>query len=150
MYDVFVAELRCPRCGRTIPITADIGMQTYIRADANGSMLAVGFMFDARDLTTKNILDSDYALIAEPPPGGPIRLLDRWICFECSTEHWAMVTIADGKIARIEPVVLTRKTLEAANFISATNADLEAQRFADATVADPDASSVEILRRYLP
>jgi len=150
MYDDFVAELRCPDCGRTSPVTANIAMQTRIRDDADGSMLGVGFVFEPHELTTKNILDSDHALIGEPPPGAPIRLLDVWICHECSTDEWAMVTITDGKIARIEPVVLTRKTLEAANFISATHAEIAAERFADASSADPDASSVEILRRHLP
>ncbi len=150
MFDVFVAELRCPSCGRTIPVTANTAMQTHIRDNADGSELGVGFVFDPSDLTTKNILESDYALIAEPPDGGPIRLLNDWICFEGSTEEWAMITIADGKIARIEAVVLTRKTLEAANFISATQAELEAERFADASGADAGASSVEVLRRHLP
>ena len=150
MFDVFAAEMRCANCGRTIPVTADIGMQTHIREDADGSTLGVGFVFDPRDLTTKSILGSGYALIAEPPPDGPIRLLNPWICFECSTEHWGMVTITDGKIASIEPIVLTRKTLEAANFISEVNAELEAESLADASGADAGASSVEILRRHLP
>ncbi len=152
MYDVFVAELRCPSCGGVIPVTANTAMQTHIRDDADGSMLGVGFVFDPRDLTTKSILDSDYALIAEPPPGGPIRLLDVWICPACSTEQWAMVTISDGRIERIEPVVLNRASLEAANFISDTNAGLAAQRVAGAGATDAagGASSVDILRRHLP
>ena len=152
MYDVFVAELRCPNCGQVIPITANTAMQTHIRDDADGSMLGIGFVFDPRDLTTQSILDSDYALITEPRPGGPIRLLDVWICPECSTEQWAMVTIADGRIERIEPVVLTRAVLEAANFISDTNAELEAQRFAEAGGAEAagGAISVDVLRRHLP
>jgi uncharacterized protein YbaR (Trm112 family) len=152
MFDVFVAELRCPSCGRVMPITANTAMQTRIRHDAYGWMLGVGFVFDPRDLTTKSILDADYALIAEPPPGGPIRLLDIWICPECSTEEWAMVTIAGGRIALIESVVLTRATLDAANFISDTNAGLAAQGFADADFRGPPAgaSSVDVLRRRLP
>src|SRR4051812_30591532 len=118
MFDVFVAEMRCPSCGRVIPITSNTAMQTHIRDDADGSALRVGFVFDPLDLTTTSILASEYALNAEPPPGGPIRLLDVWICPECSTEEWAMVTIADGQITSIEAVVLNRSTLEAANFIS--------------------------------
>ena len=148
MFDVFVAELRCPNCGQVNPITANTGMQTYIRDDADGSALSVGFVFDPRDLTMRSILGSDYALIAEPPLGGPIRLLDVWSCPQCSTEQWAMVTIADGRIERIEAVELTRATLEAANFISDTNAWLAAQRFVEMDPADRTAG-VDVLRRHL-
>ena len=70
-------------------------------------------------------------------------------CPECSTEQWAMVTIADGRIARIEAVELTRATLEAANFISDTNAWFVAQRFAEMDPADR-AGGVDVLRRHLP
>jgi hypothetical protein len=149
MFDVFVAELRCPNCSRVIPITANTAMQTHLREDAYGLELGVGFVFDPRDLTTRSILGSGYALIAEPPPGGPIRLLDVWECPECSTEPWAMVTIADGRIERIEAVELTRATLEAANFISDINAWLAAQRFAEMDPADR-AGGVDVLRRHLP
>jgi len=151
MYDVFVAELRCPSCSRVASITANTAMQTHIRDDADGSELKVGFVFDPRDLTTKSIIDSDYALIAEPPPGGPIRLLDVWRCPACSTEQWAMVTIADGRITSIEPVVLSRSTLAAANFVSDTNAALAAQRFEDVNFPyTAGATSVDVLRRHLP
>ena len=149
MYDEFVAELRCPNCGQVNPITANTAMQTHIRGDADGSGLGLGFVFDPYDLTTRSLLRSGYLLIAEPPPGGPIRLLDVWECPECSTEQWAMVTIADRRIARIEAVELTRATLEAANFISDTNAWLAAQRFAEMDPADR-AGGVDVLRRHLP
>src|SRR5262245_38146603 len=149
MFDVFVAELRCPNCGRVIPITANTAMQTHLRDDADGAELRVGFEFNPHDLTTRSILGSGYALIAEPPPGGPIRLLDVWNCPECGTEQWAMIAIENGRIARIEAVVLDRATLDAANFISETNAELAAERVAGREVAQ-GRSSVEVLRQYLP
>jgi hypothetical protein len=151
MFDVFVAELRCPHCGQINPTTADTAMQTHLREDADGSGLGVGFVFDPRDLTTRSILDSGYLLIAEPPPSGPIRLLDVWSCPQCSTEQWVMVTIAEGWIERIEPVVLTRAVLETANFISDVNAELEAKGFAGAGAdAAGGVGSVDVLRRHLP
>lgn len=147
MFDVFVAELQCPSCGRVVPITANTAMQTHIRDDAQGDSLGVGFEFDPRDLTTSSIVDSGYALVADPPPGGPIRLLDLWTCPEGQTEEWAMVTITGGRIAKIEAVTLTRATLEAANFISDVNAELAAERVGGTTaVGQPP---VEILRRHL-
>jgi hypothetical protein len=145
MFDVFVAELRCPKCRQLIPTTADTGMQTYIRDDADGSSLGIGYMFDPRDLTTKSLLGASYALIAEPPPGGPIHLLDVWSCPACRTDQWAMVTIADGRLQQIEGVTMTRATLEAANFISDLNADILAERFEKPRTE----STIEILRRHL-
>jgi hypothetical protein len=151
MFDVFVAEMRCPSCGRLIPITSNTAMQTHIRDDADGSAIRVGFVFDSLDLTTTSILGSEYALIAEPAPGGPIRLLDVWICPECSTEQWAMVTIVDGRLASIEAVELTRASLEAANFISDINAELAARRLTGSSDPSPDrADSVRVLRQHLP
>ncbi len=151
MFDVFVAEMQCPSCGRVIPITANTAMQTHIRDDADGSGLKVGFVFDPPDLTTRSIVGSGYALVTEPPPGGPLRLLDVWCCPECQTEQWAIVTIDDGRITSIEPVGLTRSTLETANFISDTNAALAAGRFEDVNFPYTDgATSVAVLRRHLP
>ena len=152
MYDVFIAELQCPHCARRIPITANTAMQTHLRCDADGSELGVGFVFDQPDLTTRSIVGAGYALVAEPAPGGPIRLLDVWICPECSTEQWAMVTIADRRIERIAAVELTRATLEVANFISDTNAGLAAQRFSETGGAEAagGATSIDVLRRHLP
>jgi hypothetical protein len=145
MFDVFVAELRCPSCHSVAPITADTGMQTHIRGDADSSSLGVGFRFDPRDLATQSVLDSGYALVRAPEPGGPIRLLDVWTCPACHTEQWAIVTIVDDTIQRIEAVALHRETLEAASFVSDVNAEILADSFEDTN----GGSSVEILRRHL-
>ncbi len=151
MFDVFVAEMRCSTCGQLIPINADIGMQTHIRGDGDGTMLGVGFVFEPVALTTKHILGAGYALIAEPLTGGTIRLLDLWGCPVCQTEQWSMVTIADRQITTIEPVPLTRSTLEAANFISDINAELAAQQLTGSSEPYPDrATGVSVLRQHLP
>src|SRR4030095_9962693 len=136
MFDVFVAEMRCPNCSTVVP-TADASIQTHIRDDADGSSLGNGFVFDPRDLATEHILGAGYALVVAPTAGSPIRLLDVWICPECHTEQWAMVTIVDGRIQQMEPVTMNRAVLEAANFISDVNADLLAERYG------PGNSSVE-------
>jgi hypothetical protein len=145
MFDVFVAELRCPNCQVVNSTIANTAMQTHLRSDADGSSLRVGYVFDPPDLTTQGIIGSGYRLIAEPPPGSPIRLLEVWECPACSTEQWAMVTIVDLRIERIEAVELTRATLEAGNFISDLNADLLAERFEKPRTE----STIEILRRHL-
>lgn len=145
MFDVFVAEMQCPNCEKALSVTADTGMQTYIRSDPDGSMLGIGYTFDPRELTTKSLIGASYALIAEPPPGGPIRLLNTWSCPACQTEQWAMVTISDRRIQKIEPVAMNRATFEAANFITDVDADLLARRFQDPLTE----SNVEVLRRHL-
>lgn len=146
MYDSFVAELCCPNC-RTVVSDAEI--QTHLRAD--GSCFRVGDQLEAIELETSNVLDSDYAQVHATQPGRPIRLLDMWFCRACETEQWAMVEIADRTIRRIDAVRLTRSVLEAANFISALNADLLAEGLVDRAQNDSAVvSSVDVLRRHLP
>ncbi|MDB5065768.1 MAG: hypothetical protein JWM18_2202 [Chloroflexi bacterium] len=147
MFDVFVARLRCPGCDTVV---ADAEIQTHIRgSSADSSSLGVGFEFHPLDLTTESLVDSGYAPVNPPDPNGPIRLLDVWICWQCKTEQWAMVEIADRKIRSIEAVRLDRTTLESANFISDSDADLlaEALRRQGPVLG---ASSMEILRQRLP
>lgn len=147
MFDVFVAQLRCPGCDTVV---ADAEIQTYIRdGSADGSALEVGFELDPLDLATENILDAGYVLVNPPNADGPIRLLDVWICPQCETEQWAMVEIADHEIRSIEAVKLERATLESANFISDVNADLLAEALRGEEPATGE-SSVELLRQRLP
>ena len=146
-FDVFLAPLRCPHCGTAVP---EAEIQTHIRGGvADGSMLGVGFELDPVDLATESILNAGYALVNPPAAGGPIRLLDVWICPQCQTEQWALVEIADRKIRSIEAVKLDCATLESANFISEVNADLLAEALQGEEPAT-GASSVEILRQRLP
>lgn len=153
MFDYFIAELRCPRCGTISPSTANTSRQTHIRGGtAYGSELAVGYSFDPVYLETEHILGAGYALIARPAAMGPIRLLDVWICPACETEQWAVVEIAGGRIERIEAVPINRATLEAANFISDVNADLLAAALMDVSpieLTERKLNSVEILRQRL-
>ncbi|HUQ07162.1 MAG TPA: hypothetical protein VM261_31945 [Kofleriaceae bacterium] len=146
MLDVFVAPLRCPACGADAP---EAEIQTYIRgASADGSAMRVGFELDAVDLATDAILNAGYVLVQEPDVGGPVRLLDVWICPSCQTEPWAMIEIVDRRVREIAAVTLDRPTLMAVHFISETNADI----LADSLRGDLDAGlgSVEILKRRLP
>ena len=145
MFDVFVAELRCPNCGSLASLTDDTAMQTHLRTDADGSSLPIGYEFDPYDLEVTQILGSQYALVSEPEPGKPIRLLDIWTCPTCNKEQWAMVTIDQNRIQLIEAVKLDRASLQAANFISDVNAKIMAERY-----ADRGDTAVETLRRNLP
>ncbi|NER84646.1 MAG: hypothetical protein F6K42_35030 [Leptolyngbya sp. SIO1D8] len=147
MFDVFVAQLRCPCCSMVL---AEAEIQTHIRdGSADGSSLGIGFEFDPADLEAESILDADYTLVRHPDANKQIQLLDTWICPQCETEQWAMVKISDQRIFSIEAVKLDRKTLESANFISEVNADLLAELL---TGEEPiiGENSVEILRRKLP
>ncbi len=129
MYDVFVAELRCPNCGAAASKDDNTGMQTHIRVDADSSALEIGYEFDPFDLQTEKILRSGYLLVSTPEPGKPIRLLEVWTCPTCQTEQWAMITIDQGRIQLIEAVELDRAALRAANFISDVYAELLARKF---------------------
>jgi hypothetical protein len=147
MYDVFVADLRCPNCNATASVKDGIGMQTHIRGSvADGSELGIGCELEANHLAVERIVGSGYALIREPAPDGVIRLLDIWTCPMCHAEQWAMVTISEQRIRQIDAVTLNRSALETANFISAIDASILAERLA---VSDRE-TSVDILRQHLP
>lgn len=152
MFDNFVAELRCPNCGMVIPATANIGLQTHLRGDADGSELGVKYSFAPVDLTVDHILARGYALIVPPAVAGPIRLLDIWSCPACETEQWAMIEIANGRIEKINGVQLTRTTLERANFISAVSADILAESlmgFLPLELTKRQLNAIDILRQRL-
>jgi hypothetical protein len=153
MFDYFVAELRCPRCGATSSTDENTSMQTHIRGgSADGSELTVGYSFSPVYLETEHIIGAGYALIAPPAPGEPIRLLDVWACPACDTEQWAMIEIAGGRIARIEAVPMNPETLKAANFISDVNAELLAAALLDISPAEltkRKLDPVDVLRQRL-
>jgi hypothetical protein len=146
MFDVFAAGLQCPGCDTLV----DAEIQTHIRnGSADSSALGVGFQFDPVDVTNESILNAGYALVEPPDAGGPIRLLDVWICPGCDIEQWAVVEIADRQIRSIQAATLDRATLDSVNYISDVNADLLAKALGR---DEPDTGerSVEILRRRLP
>jgi hypothetical protein len=153
MYDYFVAELRCPRCGTINPTTAYTNLQTHIRGGgADGSELTVGTALAPVYLTTHHLVSAGYALITPPTAADSLRLLDVWICPVCNTEQWAMIEIDSGRIARIEAVVMNRATFEAANFIDDTHAELLAAELLGIPVAEfseRKLNSVEILLQQL-
>lgn len=152
MFDCFVADLCCPRCGTLTPATPLTNMQTYIRGfDANTSALPVGYTFDPSDVTIEHILNSGYSLISEPV-NEKIRLMDVWSCPACRTEQWAVVEIANRKVENITAILVTRATFEAANFISECSADFLVGAITGLTQAEISKgklNSVEILRQRL-
>jgi len=153
MYDYFVSELRCPRCGTINPTTAYTNMQTHIRGgSADGSELAVGTQIAPVYLTTEHLEGAGYAVISAPSDANSLRLLDVWICPACNTEQWAMIELVSGRIERIEAMEMSRATFEAANFIDDVNAELLAAKLLDipfAEFSERKLSSVEVLRERL-
>jgi uncharacterized protein YbaR (Trm112 family) len=144
-FDFFVAPLRCPGCGEAV----DAEIQTHLRGGiADGAALGVATEIDGVLLEPSHVLGSGYALVQQPRPGEPVRLLDVWSCPACETEQWALVVIADGRIERLEGVTLDRATLGSAHYVSDLNTDI----LADSLRGDGDegASSVEVLLRRLP
>lgn len=153
MYDLFVAELRCPRCGTVNPTTAYTNIQTHLRGSgADGSELTVGTSLAPVYLTTEHLASAGYALIAAPTGAGSLRLLDVWVCPACNTEHWAVIEIVAGRIERIEAVAMNRATFEAANFIDDVHADLLAAELLGipwTEFSERKLNSVEVLRQRL-
>ena len=144
-FDFLVAPLRCPGCEEAV----DAEIHTHLQGGcADGSVLGIGTEIDGVFLESDHILDNGYALVQQPRPGEPVRLLDVWSCPACRTEQWALVEIANGRIERIEGVTLDRAMLGSAHYVSDPNADF----LADSLRGDGDegATSIEVLLRRLP
>jgi rubredoxin len=153
MFDDFHASLHCPRCGHSSSSTEYLRMQTHIRGDADSSTLRVGFEFDPNDLRTDNISQAGFSLITAPSSARLIRLLNTWTCPACRTEQWAMVEIADGRLASIEAVQMDASTFKEANFIAEVDGELLAASMLGIPslgLVEKNIDSVEVLRQRLP
>jgi hypothetical protein len=147
MFDVFIAEIKCPKCSSVIE-KAEI--QTHIRGGcADSSGLHIGFAIDAHNLTEHNLLGAGYILINKPEADKAIKLLDTWICPVCQTEQWACVTITDYKVHAIEGIKLDKTALISSHFISDINASLAASSLLNGQCVG-DQESIEILLNWLP
>jgi hypothetical protein len=148
MIDYFVAALRCAVCKRTSPPDRSTNMSTHLRVDADNSMLSVGSRLE---VDPAYVGESGYLHVG-PHEGGELRLLETWDCPSCGALNWAEVRIADGAIAKIEAVELTRARLAGAHFIS-DQAELLAARLAGRPALEFEregADAVAILRQRLP
>jgi hypothetical protein len=127
-------------------------MQTHIRTDANGSELGIGHLLESMDVNTEHLVGAGYLLIIRPANEGTLRILNIWSCDACDTDQWAIVDIAERKIARIEAVLMSRAVLEAANFIGEVDAELLAAALLDIPpweVSDRKLDVVSVLRQHL-
>jgi hypothetical protein len=154
MYDYFVAQLLCPKCGHLSEVAEFTNMQTKIRADANGSELCLGFIFDKADLQRKRIIDSGYSLVQDlPASSSVIRLLNVWSCPSCETDQWAMIEIKDACITDIHAVGINQDSLNAANFIATVDAELLAAELLDVPSWSRNGGGrnpIDVLRQRLP
>lgn len=150
MYDYFIAELHCPHCATT---STHIDLQTHIRGlGADGSSLAVGYLFEAVELTPRHLAGAGYALISPPEDVMSPRLLDVWICPACETEQWASIQIVKQRIEGIAAVVLNKASFAASNYIDDTNAENRALTLMDLTwdeFSERKLDAVEVLRQRL-
>jgi hypothetical protein len=82
--DLFVAELRCPRCGHVSAADDATNMQTKIRDNPELAWLGVD---SALELDPATVPDAGYYLVQ--PPGDTIRILQIWACPTCeSYPNW--------------------------------------------------------------
>jgi hypothetical protein len=118
MYDYFVGAMTCSNCGAVSTADSSTNLQTYIRHNARGIEIPVGFQLDACDATDQSIASSAYLPVGRGRTDGQTRLLDTWTCPTCKRENWARVTLVGTEVAAIEGVTLDRATLESAQFIT--------------------------------
>jgi hypothetical protein len=150
-FDFFVAEMKCPSCGKVSPRDASTNMQTKLRDEPELASFGVGDRFD---FDLKAVEESGYRKIQDVAHGDPIRILQPWECPWCGRAfNWAMIEIARTPsgmpIARIDPVVLDRATLESAHFIS-EEALYVLEQLEGRKVENPrDTDIVKALRRQL-
>lgn len=114
LFDWFVAELTCRRCGRRSPADNTTSVQTKLREDARQDCLGVGA---ALTVTPESAEDARYTLLSLPK-GPDIRILQHWECPACGDlAQWLQVVVRDGTIASIEPLRFDAAALEAANYV---------------------------------
>ncbi|TMQ08897.1 MAG: hypothetical protein E6J90_39075 [Deltaproteobacteria bacterium] len=118
MYDYFVAAMKCLNCGTMSAADSSTNMQTHLRDDASGIELGIGFHFEPLEVREQDIMASSYITTGRVSVDGRTRLLEMWRCPACGHENWARVTITGTELTEIESVVLDRKALESAQFIS--------------------------------
>ena len=110
----FLAELACPVCGTVSPADESTDL-TGPFGEYGHTSFTVG---DTADGVTWPNVRAYYAVLAEPPSPERFSFLETWTCPNCGSRNWARIAIADGIVAAIEAVPLTRATLEDANAIT--------------------------------
>jgi hypothetical protein len=111
--DLFVAELRCPRCGHVSAADDSTNMTTKIRDERELAWLGVG---SALEIDPATVPDRRYYLVQ--PPGDTIRILQSWSCPSCDFyPNWAEIVVRGGRIESITAVPLDRETLARVHFI---------------------------------
>lgn len=147
LFDWFVAELTCRRCGRRSPADNTTSVQTKLREDARQNCLGVG---SALSVTPASAEDARYTLISEPA-GPEVRILQHWECPGCGDlGQWLEVVVRDGRIAAIESVRFDAAALASAHYI-------EDETLLFAATAHPDAPpmlvdralALDLLRRLV-
>lgn len=115
-------DLKCPYCGHTTP-AADTEMQTKIFS--HEFLLSNGEVKVGDEVEVDYQTCGGYKPLRDTHTDGDITVLEVWTCQHCSRNFlWAAVRIKDDRIVSIEPVELTKKVLEQADFISRSIAHL--------------------------
>lgn len=147
LFDWFVAELTCRKCGRRSAADNTTSVQTKLREDARQNCLGVGA---ALTVTPESAEDARYTLLSLPS-GPEIRILQHWECPACGDlGQWLEVVVHDGQIASIESIRFDAAVLAAAHYI-------EDETLLFAATAHPDAPpmlvdralALDLLRRHV-
>lgn len=147
LFDWFVAELTCRRCGRRSPTDNSTSVQTKLREDARQNCLGVGA---ALAVTPESAEDARYTLLSMPT-GPEVRILQHWECPFCGDlGQWLEVVVRGDVIAAIESIGFDAAALARAHYI-------EDETLLFAATAHPDAPpmlvdralALDLLRRYV-
>jgi len=114
LFDWFVAELTCAKCGKRSPPDNTTSVQTKLHPSPRQNFLEAGSQLP---LTPESAENARYTLLS-PPTGPEIRILQNWECPACGDlAQWLEVVICDGRITGIDSVTFGAARLAAAHYI---------------------------------
>lgn len=111
--DWFVAPLLCPTCHSMSPEDDSTEMSTRIQMPTT-RYIHVGERVDGPAAA----IGLTYVMLRSVAAGETIRILVTWSCPSCASDNWARVEIAEGIVASIQAVPLSRDEVAGAHFIS--------------------------------
>jgi rubredoxin len=115
MFDYFVGELRCPKCGAVSKADHSTQIQTKARKEPKHAYLGVG---DALTVDHDEFVLAAYIPLNAPAPGGHVHIVERWFCPSCETpNNWVEIVVSDDVITAIEPLPGIGPRLERAHYV---------------------------------
>jgi hypothetical protein len=113
-FDWFVAELKCPKCGKEHAANSRTNMQTKIDLNRWQNELGIGHHLSIN----YPITGWCYIEIRAPEDRDTFTLIEAWECSDCPGYQLAVVEIIGSKIVNIEAIEPSRENIEGANYVT--------------------------------